>query len=69
MNTQRQKASESVLLLSIQYWLPLGLIDPLMLSYLILAATAFCIKWRVAWQDKVVDRLNRVGLHVNPFVR
>jgi len=65
MNKRSQKISENVLLVSIPYWLPLGTIDPLMLSYLFLVAKAFCNKWIVIEEGKIERVLSRVRLKVN----
>lgn len=69
MNIRRQKASENVLLVSIHCWLPLGTVDPMMLSYLLLVAAAFYNRWGVIGQRKVTEVLNRVRLHANALLR
>lgn len=64
---RRQKISENLLLLSIRYWLPQGTIDPMMISYLLLIAMAFCNKWKVICEGKIINMLNGVRIHANAF--
>ena len=69
MSNRGQNIGEGVLLVSIRYWLPLGAIDTMTLSYLLLVATTFLSKWKVIYEAKLLSVLNRVRFHTNAFLK
>lgn len=58
--TQRPKICENLLLESFRYWFPMGTLDPIVLSYLILAIRILFSKCRIFREWKVkFDRCNK----------
>jgi len=68
MNNRRLKIGENLLLASIRSWLPLGTIDPMMLSYLLLLDIAFCKKWNAIGESKIITMLTGVRIHAKAFL-
>ena len=66
MNDLLQKIS-GLFLVSIRYLLPLGTIDPLMLSYLLFAAIALFKKRKVISGDNIVESVKGVNTRKMPL--
>ena len=55
-----QKICEDLLFVAIRHWLPSGMIDPIVLSYLVLVTISVCKKWKALCQDKIAHMLSGV---------